>query len=180
MLNLGGGSYLIYWFDRSLIISHLMRRTALVAAIFLGLENLPGIWSIVRSWICGLSSIRLWARAHPFKAALEAVFPLLPSFAVFSMTAFLLAICLAPPDSSGEGRKHPALRVSAFAVILVGVLTLAEYGYAMATNFKLALLFLLPSAIRLATLDTLVSFFVALHNANRKPAQTILGLRGKA
>ena len=147
---------IIFWYDR-----------ALAAAILLCLENLTKAWYCAREVVFSYPALRLWAREHPLQAALQGLFPLIAPIAVFSLVAFLLAVCFAPPNPLGDRRGRTALRVSALAVIIIGVVTLTEYFYAVAMNFQLVPQFLFASALRLASLGTLVSFFVALHHANR-------------
>jgi len=145
-----------------------VRFASVVTAAVLAVENALPSYATVRGAIAAADNALGW-EYHPFKQLAYVLVPTIPTLAVISLIAFLLAVfysSLKTPeweqsttDRSGSG---VALRLASFAAAVASTIALVWFLYAVMAGPQLTGPLRFRLLLRLVTLVSLVVFFLVL------------------
>jgi hypothetical protein len=159
---------LVVYRDAQLLrTSSRMRLTALIAAISLGIENLPKAYGTVLNAIRDSQDRIIW-ETHPARYIAHVLVPIIPAFAAISLIMFLIVLyessleTLAQSTRHGAGRAHMRLRSTALLALAATVLGLGEFLYVLATNATVHTGWVVATSglVRLTSLVSLALFFL--------------------
>jgi len=153
----------VFRWAESLNFSAQMRLAALVAATALGLENVRRVYGTARNALSASISLEGWGD-HLLGNLRYVLVPTIPSIAVVSLIAFLIALYrFSPEKPKGEAPSLPqaGLRNAALLALSGTLVALGMLAYEVAANFfPLTWDYSVRLALRLTSLFSLGLFFL--------------------
>jgi hypothetical protein len=156
--------FTVYRYAQWLSISLPMRLAGFVAAIMLGIENLPGAYRTAWATIVALRSPLTW-EVHPVRNVSYALLQTIPDIAAISLVVFLLILCAIGSEKAQAVQyevngARQRLRNASGLGHAASVLTLGDLLYFALTNSILMRLATFPGILRIVFLISLGVFFI--------------------
>jgi hypothetical protein len=163
--------FAVYWKPERMNGSIRVRFAALVAAICLGIENLPLTYGTIRGVVSSLKNVLDW-EDHPFLSMRYVLVPAIPTIVVISLIAFLVFVYRPSPrvgqlaESDADGHLYNGVRIAALLAFIASVVAVGQLFFFIATTpIWQTSVFTARFVLRLLSLTSLALFFFLVQAA---------------